>query len=530
MSNLSLPLDPEAAAEPTDVILRRLARALDYAEGFWLGFAKCNSPAQRREVVAECRVLLEPLKIRLLEIELTEPVTDLLPVIHEHLSRHGDVVARGERTSSSAARTDKLAVFIYGLEQSIPSREAYPPILSALNLSRELFRQQLPYPLVLWLPDYALTALARKAPDFWAWRSGLYEFAPKRDLTDKSLAEVRGQAAYTTENLSEQAKRQRLSMLKGLLEDYRELGDSPREQKARANILFELGLMYLMLGELFEAKRVYEAALSSWRKLKDERSEGATLHELGRLAHKAGNYDEAQRLYGESLEIKRKFGNKRGVAYTLGQLGNLAYAQGNLAEARDLYDKCLEISKQLNDKRSIAAALHQLAQLAQDAGELGEARRLYGESLDIKKSLSDENGVAITLHNLGILAEDAGRLEEARRLYNESLELKKRLGNQSGIAVTLHQLGRLAQATGELEEARLLYGESLEIEQRIGNQYDIAITLWHLGNLSEQEGDIAEALRLYHEALGSLEKLGSPYAELARQDLTRVKGEGSKTK
>ena len=34
----------------------------------------------------------------------------------------------------------------------------------------------MPHPLVIWLPDYAVTAVAALAPDFWAWRSGVFEF------------------------------------------------------------------------------------------------------------------------------------------------------------------------------------------------------------------------------------------------------------------------------------------------------------------------------------------------------------------
>src|SRR5437588_10678811 len=270
MSVQDLPSNPETTAEPDDVIVRRLARSLDYAEGFWLGFAKSNAPAQRHRLAALCKELLEPLKVRVLEIELTEPVTDLLPVLRERLAQERAVHA-DDATSDNGSATPgeahamtsehKLAIFVYGLEHSIPSREAYPPLLSSFNLNRELFRQQVPHPLLLWLPDYALTALARKAPDFWAWRSGLYEFAPEREAAEQSLEVVSSEDSYTTQNFSERAKRERLVMLKGLLDDYRELGNSPHEQSARAGILSELGLMHWMLGEWAEAKQACEESL-----------------------------------------------------------------------------------------------------------------------------------------------------------------------------------------------------------------------------------------------------------------------------
>ena len=432
MSRKSLPIDDETAVEPEDLTIRRLVRALDYAEGFWLGLVKCNARAQRRRVAAVCKELLDSLKIRLVEIELAEPTTDLLPILQERLAQERggreQVNALSDEETASTGQP-KLAIFVYGLEHSIPSTDAYPPVLSSFNLKRESFRREVPCPLVLWLPEYALTALARGAPDFWAWRSGLYEFAPEREQADQSLAAVRGEAMYAIESLSERAKRERLAMLKGLLADYLELGKSPREQGAQANILHGIGLVHEMLGELAEAKQAYEASLAISRDLADKGGESSTLHQLGILAQNTGDLDKARRLYSESLEIKKTLGNQRGIASTLHQLGWLAQAQGDLAEARRLYSESLEIDKKLGNQSGIASTLRQLGWLAQNQGDLAEARRLYDESLEIAKKLGDQSGIALTLHQLGRLAEYEGNEAEAGRLFRESLGILEKLGS-----------------------------------------------------------------------------------------------------
>src|SRR5215210_4568710 len=105
----------ELSAEPEDLTVRRLVRAIDYAEGFWLGLAKSNTPAQRRRLAALSRDLLEPLKIRVLEIELTEPVTDLLPILRERLAQES--AANDQDDKAPEARTTtrpKLAFFVHG--------------------------------------------------------------------------------------------------------------------------------------------------------------------------------------------------------------------------------------------------------------------------------------------------------------------------------------------------------------------------------------------------------------------------------
>jgi tetratricopeptide (TPR) repeat protein len=476
----------ELSAEPEALTVRRLVRAIDYAEGFWLGFAKSNTPAQRRRLAALCRDLLEPLKIRVLEIELTEPITDLLPILRERLAQESAANDEDATRNETPATTTqpKLAIFVHGLEHSISSREAYPPLLSSLNLKRELFRQEVPLPLLLWLPDYALTALARKAPDFWAWRSGLYEFAPEREAAEQSLEMIRAEVMHITDSLPERAKRERLAALKGLLDDYRELGDGLREQEARASLLNEIGLMHEVLGEWTEAKQGYVESLTISRNLNDSSGEAVALHNLGGIAQDQGELEEARRLYEESLDIKKRLDDQSGVAGTLHNLAMLAQAQGQMDEARRLYDESLVIAKDLGDQSGVAITLHQLAMLAEEQGEPDEARRLYDESLVMAKDLGDQQGISYTLHNLAILAQYQGELEEARRLYEESLDIKKRLGNQSGIADTLHQLGRLA----------------------------------------EDEGDVAKAVRLFRESLIISEKINSPNAEITRRSLARVEG------
>ncbi len=456
MSVQNSPPNLETATESEGLIIRRLTRAIDYAEGFWLGFVKCNTRAQKRKAIAACQELLRPLGVRVVEIELTAPTDDLLPILRERLTRETN---RGEGreasfgdANDSTDNQQKLAFFVSGLEHSISSADAYPPILSSLNLKRELFRQQVPHPLALWLPDYALTALARNAPDFWAWRSGLYEFTPERELADQSIAPIYDEALHLTLGLSEGGKRERLVMLKGLLADYRELGRGSYERSVQSSILNDIGIIYQNLGELVEAKQAYEESLNLSREVGSKSGEAATLHQLGMIAQYHEDYSEARRLYQESLKISSEMKNKLGVSLTLNQLGIIAHLTGDNDEAQRLNEMSLEIKRELGDRPGIAASTHQLGRVAHATHKYTDARRLYEESLMIARDLGDKSGMAIGLHSMGILAQDRGDYATARRLYEESLDLERELGNKSGVAISLMQLASLDAREGDLEK------------------------------------------------------------------------------
>lgn len=300
---------------------------------------------------------------------------------------------------------------------------------------------------------------------------------------------------------------------------FRKLGSD----KNVAVALHQLALLAQNQGQVEEARRLYRESLEINRSLGNQGGIAAGMHQLARLAQDQGDLEEAGRLYNESLEINQSLGDRGGIASNLHQLARLAHDQHELEKARYLYNESLEIKKSLGNQVGIASALHQLAILSQDQGQLEEARRLYNESLEINKSLGNQGGIALGLHQLAVLSHFQGNLEQARRLYNQSLEIKKSLGNQRGIASGLHQLAILSQVQGDLEEARRFYSESLEINRNLGNQPGIAKTLGQLGRLAEGQDRNAEATQHFQEAVAIFEKLKSPSAEMARQDLERVK-------
>ncbi|MDP2935345.1 MAG: tetratricopeptide repeat protein, partial [Dehalococcoidia bacterium] len=470
-----------------------LIRLIEYSQGFTLAFARCNQVPLRQEMACRLADALASIGIKTAEVELAGPVENLREAIVAHMLSHPSEV--------------RLAVMVYGFEHSIPSGEALLSAVGQMNMARELYRRDIPHPLVLWLPEYALSAVARAAPEFWHWRSGVFQFT----TPPASVEELAARNLYDgdTANLTLKRKQERIYVLERLLEDYEDLaGQGPQNRKRRAEILYRLGQVHYGLGHYQDARRLCHESLEMSKELGDRAGIAMSFHQLGVLAHDQGDLAEARRLYQENLGIAKELGDRGGVAVSLNNLGNLAQEQGGLAEARRLYQESLEIKKELGNRVGLAATLHSLGVLAQAQGDYAEARRLYQESLEIETELGNRAGLAYTVHALGVLAQDQGDLAEARRLYQESLGIKKELGNRAGIAISLHQLGLLAQDQGDLAEARRLYQESLVINKELGNRAGIAISLHQLGVLARGQGDLAEARRLYQESLEIAKELG----------------------
>ena len=271
--------------------LLQIASLIRLAESFRLGFVKCNQPFQSRQNAARLKEMLAD-EANIIIVELKEPVSSLRRAVLQALE------------SDKAGYVGKKAIMVLGFEHSVPS-QGPAPALDELNQSRENFPKSFLGPVLIWLPDYALTRLAREAPDFWGWRSGVFEFSP--DL--KIVAAVENIVINDSfpDNLSLSEKIEKASALEGLVRDYLELQRGERTDRALAAVLYGLGNIRYSLGE----------------------------------------HNEAHRFYQESKKIYQDIGDKSGVSASLHQLGNLAYAKDDLAEARRLYQESMKISQEL---------------------------------------------------------------------------------------------------------------------------------------------------------------------------------------
>jgi len=481
--------------------LLQIASMIRLAESFRLGFVKCNQPIQCFQMVERLKEMLAA-EADVITVNLKQSVSSLRRGVLQALE------------SDSINDSGKKAIMVLGFEHSIPS-QGPAPALDELNQSRDNFPKSFSGPFLIWLPDYALTRLAREAPDFWGWRSGVFEFSPEQkmmDLVEKTMME-----GAEEDRLSLSEKRELASALEGLIADYQEMDRSDRENRALAEVLHRLGKIRYLSGDYDAARRLYQQSLEITHQLGDRSGISSSLHQLGILAQSTGDYDQARELYRQSLEIKQQQRDKIGMSKSLHDLGILFHLTGDYESARKLYQESLEIKRQLGDNSGVSRSLSQLGMLALDTGDYDAARKLYHQSLEIFQQLGDKSGVSSSLHNLGILAEFTDDYDEARKLFQQSLEIAKELGDRSSESKSLHNLGILAQNTGDYDAARKLYQQSLELFQQLGDKNGLAVNMAQSSLLEEKEGNLDKAMELIKEAEALFLELKSPMAAQARK-------------
>jgi len=265
-----------------------LVRTLNFTEGFGLLFARC-SPAQGEQLITKVKKDINNKNIEV--IKLKESVTNLYKII-ENLDNKEQI--------------DIL--FITGLEQSFyeyeeckqltgwNSRDIYsyswkgvPPVLINLNQQRERFRDNFNICFVFLLPLFAIKYFIHRAPDFFDWRSGLFEFPRDLETVEQESLRILQDGNYQKYlTLTPEERTQKILAIQELITQNHQISSS------QAELLIKLGDLQLAGQDYNKAIASYDQALKfkpddykAWN------NRGIALKNLERFEEAIASYDQA---------------------------------------------------------------------------------------------------------------------------------------------------------------------------------------------------------------------------------------------
>ncbi|MDX2041496.1 MAG: tetratricopeptide repeat protein [Acidobacteriota bacterium] len=406
--------------------LARFIETLKRVKGFALYFAHCNLPTYRAKLTEAIRANLS----RPLVVVDTSPLAEMDQQTRPAID--GFVENKLEGVSEEAV------VFIVGLENLLPSRDEERTLRTAAELNwRRGFFQRMRRPMVFWLPEYALTVLARNAPDLYDWYSGVYDL----EVPQRMRAAASSETLKTIQDTEDQ---------RWMSKDERDRWEDVLQDllaKAEANS---------DPNNLSQAEAVEQSDL---------------LDRLGQLYLQKAEYEKAKDYRTRALKISEAAfdPNHPNVARDLNNLALVLKDLGELQNARDLLERSLKISEAAfgTNHPKVATSLNNLAGVLQDLGELQNARDIFERSLKIDEAAFGPNhpNVATSLNNLASVLKDLGELQNARDLLERSLKISEAAfgTNHPNVATSLNNLASVLKDLGELQNARELCERSLGI-------------------------------------------------------------------
>jgi tetratricopeptide (TPR) repeat protein len=511
MSEATVNTIAEANAEMYDRLLVSIEAGTGLLQIF---IAVCDADRQREQIIAEYERELAP-NIHHYRVNLDRQEPSL---------RHA--VASIVTTKKNAVVT-VLGAEVLGLSGQVD--ESLDKFFGYLQWTREALRE-FPMPIVLWIPSRIFKQLAKRSPDFWSWRNGVFQFQLEPSLVTTESPDV---LANNLERASAPPKGGREDRLNSVL-SIEQLEASLAKAIAKwgtdsSNVV----TLYSQLGDLYSdrvrsgksaerereftlAQDYFKRAISLQTKFEQQEALARSLNELAFLYKSTGRYAEAEPLYLRSLAIREQElgANHPDTATSLNNLASLYESTGRYAAAEPLYLRSLAISeKELGANHpDTAGSLNNLAGLYRSTARYAEAEPLFVRSLAISEKEVGANhpSTATSLNNLAGLYKSTARYAEAEPLYVRSLAIRdEQLGaNHPDTAASLNNLAGLYESTGRYAEAEPLFVRSLTIkEQELGaNHPSTATSLNNLAGLYYSTGRYAEAEPLYVRTLEILEQ------------------------
>ncbi len=346
------------------------------------------------------------------------------------------------------------------------------------NLLRENIAQSVNCKLVLWLDETAINQMINHAPDWWAWRSGVYTFSAEYAV---GLSPPQPNFDHVSRlNLSKAKAAARIAELRSWLAQYENT-----EPEIAASLALELGDLYHQQGYLDDALAVYESrCLPLFTKLADPHSVAVTHSRIADIKEARGELHDALDIrLNLVLPMHQTLGNMREVATTQLSIADVYVELYKLDTALDiLINESLPAFQQLKDARDIALT--------------------YGRIADINHMLENYD-VELSI-----------RLEKELPTY-------KGIGDIREFAVVQSKIANIFAARGEFDEALDIYlNTCLPIYEKVGDSLYLAISKAYIARIWMMRGkpeDVSHAKAFLEEALAVTTKAKHVQATFIKQ-------------
>lgn len=220
-------------------------------------------------------------------------------------------------------------------------------ILRRINHGRERLAVTLPVAWVIWLPQAYIAALARGAPDLWAWRDEVLDFTAE----PKPLEPVHEHGSIAaTRGVEAKEKRARLNEIEAYIRR------CDRLSCPDAELMLEAAQIQELLGDFSAALRSSQSAEVAFENLDDPLGVAQAKGQIADILQARGDLDEALRIRNEEqLPVYEKLGDKRALLVGRANMA-LALLQRGARGDRKAADDALRLALQAAQEMQLPEA------------------------------------------------------------------------------------------------------------------------------------------------------------------------------
>lgn len=379
-------LPPEANEDYDNLI-----RSLDRKTGFGLYFVQCT-PAEADQVIGRMPQDLPRKKIAVLR--LVGPIDNLYQRVHEiYQQRQFEVLLiTGLEYSLYKYEKRKFGEITEGQFSNLSS---VPPILNHLNQQRERFRDDFPVAFVFLLRSFSINYLIHRSPDFFDWRSAVYELPTTPEVVEEEAFRLIQEGDY-----GEYLKLANEQKIEKILEIQDLLAEKYESAAIRGSLQFELG-------SLLHSAQEYKSALAAYNESIN------ILPEYPEAWYRRGNALGSLELHAEALASFEQAVRIQPNYYQAWYNRSITlYKLKRYTEALASFEQAIKI------KPDYAQAWFKRGVTLNDLQRYSEAITSFDQALKIKPDFQP------VWYNRGVALMNLQRCSEAIASFNQALQLQ----------------------------------------------------------------------------------------------------------
>ena len=245
------------------------------------------------------------------------------------------------------------------------------------------------------------------------------------------------------------------------------------------------------------------------KQIGDRNSEANVLGNLGLVYINLGQYQRAIDFLQPALAILKNIGDRNGEGTTFSNLGLAYRSLGQYQKAADFYQQSLKIAQQIGNREGEGVATNNLGLIYNDIGQHQESISFFEKALSLAKQIGNQKEVGNSLNFLGVAYSNVKQPQKALDSYQQALTLSQKIGNREVERGILNNIGSLLRQQNQVESAIIFYKQSVNVTESIRkdirglskdeqNTYTLTvdITYRHLVDLLLQQGRVMEALQV----------------------------------
>ena len=269
-----------------------------------------------------------------------------------------------------------------------------------------------------------------------------------------------------------------------------------------------MAVTLLKMGEPTRAQHVYEILL---QQATEDKVKASIYHQLGVVKDELGEYSEAIKYYEKCLQINRKIlpSNHPDLASSYNNIGVACRNTGDYSKALSYYEAALSIQQKLlpPDDPSLVKTNNNIGNVYCSMNNHQQALEYYKKVLSIRQQSLPPNhpDLANSYNNIGNAYAGMNDNEQALSHYEEALLIRQQSlpPTHPDIATSYSNIGNIHAKMDDYQKALTSYEKALIIQQKLPspNPSRLATLHFNMGLLYEKMGHYSKAHSSYQCAL-----------------------------